>query len=59
MPKTRTAGISIDAAGNRLLDKRYRGVRIGLRLGPISQESAEERLRTEMRQPPKSFTALA
>jgi integrase len=36
------------ADGKRFTDKRYLGVRIGLRIGAITQDQAEERLRTEM-----------
>ena len=48
MATTRTPGITILADGNRFIDKRYLGIRIGLRIGAVSQEQAEERLRTEM-----------
>src|SRR4030095_3345971 len=48
MAKTRTPGITVLANGTRFIDKRYLGVRIGLRVGPVDQEQAEERLRTEM-----------
>ena len=48
MAKTRTPGITISTDGRRFIDKRHRGVRIGLRVGAISQEQAEERLRVEM-----------
>jgi integrase len=50
MTTTRTLGITIDANGNRFLDKRHRGVRIGMRVGAISQEQAEQRLRMETQQ---------
>jgi hypothetical protein len=34
MAATRTPGITVDAAGNVFIDKRHRGTRICLRLGP-------------------------
>ena len=48
MAKTRTLGITVLADGRLFIDKRYLGVRIGLRVGAITQEQAEERLRVEM-----------
>ncbi len=48
MAKTRTPGITVLADGRLFIDKRYRGVRIGLRVGTVTQEQAEERLRREM-----------
>lgn len=48
MPSTRTPGITMDAAGHRIVDKEHRGVRIFLRLGPGSQEYAEHRLDAEV-----------
>ena len=48
MATTRTSGITVLADGRRFVDKRYLGVRIGLRVGAVTQEQAEERLRTEM-----------
>jgi integrase len=48
MAATRTPGITVLADGTRFIDKRYLGVRIGLRVGAVTQEQAEERLRTEM-----------
>ena len=33
MATTRTPGITIGSDGRRLLDKRYRGIRIGMRVG--------------------------
>ena len=48
MAATRTLGITILADGRRFIDKRHLGVRIGLRVGSVTQEQAEERLRTEM-----------
>ena len=48
MATTRTPGITVLADGRLFIDKRYLGVRIGLRVGAITQEQAEERLETEM-----------
>ena len=48
MATTRTPGITVLADGRRFIDKRYLGVRIGLRVGAVTQEQAEERLRTEV-----------
>ena len=48
MAKTRTRGITVLADDRRIIDKRYLGARIGLRVGAVTQEQAEERLRTEM-----------
>src|SRR6266508_4228242 len=48
MATTRTPGITVLADGRRFIDKRYLGIRIGLRVGSITQEHAEERLRVEM-----------
>src|SRR6266545_6830906 len=48
MATTRTPGITVLADGRRFIDKRYLGVRIGLRVGAITQEQAEERLQVEM-----------
>src|SRR5204863_2202180 len=48
MATTRTQGITVLADGQRFIDKRYLGVRIGLRVGAITQEQAEERLQIEI-----------
>ena len=48
MATTRTPGITILTDGRRFIDKRYLGVRIGLRVGAITQEQAEERLDIEI-----------
>jgi len=48
MASTRTPGITIDADGRRFIDKHYRGVRIGMRVGPVTQDQAEQRLQTEI-----------
>jgi hypothetical protein len=45
---TRTPGITIGDDGRRFIDKRYRGIRIGMRIGSASQEQAEHRLATEI-----------
>jgi integrase len=46
--RTRTPGITLDPNGNRIINKELRGVRLFLRLGPVSQEDAEARLHTEL-----------
>lgn len=48
MPSTRTPGITVDAHGHRRINKEYRGERIFLRLGPVTQEDAERRLLAEI-----------
>src|SRR6202049_2262469 len=48
MTTTRTPGITVLADGRRFIDKRYLGVRIGLRVGAVTQEQAEERLDIEI-----------
>jgi len=48
MAATRTQGITVDTNGNFTIDKEHRGVRIYLRLGPLSQEDAEQRLDAEI-----------
>jgi integrase len=48
MATTRTPGITVLADGRRFIDKRYLGVRIGLRVGAVTQEQAEGRLQVEM-----------
>src|ERR1700720_3590473 len=48
MAATRTPGITILTDGRRFIDKRYLGVRIGLRVGAVTQEQAEERLDIEI-----------
>ena len=48
MATTRTPGITVLADGRRFIDKRYFGVRIGLRVGAVTQEQAEERLQIEI-----------
>src|SRR3982074_3263186 len=48
MATTRTPGITVLPDGRRFIDKRYLGVRIGLRVGAITQEQAEERLDIEI-----------
>jgi integrase len=50
MATTRTPGITLARDGRFFIDKRYRGVRIGMRIGAVDQEQAEQRLRTEMTQ---------
>jgi hypothetical protein len=36
MASTRTPGITIDSDGHRFLDKRYHGIRIGMRVGSVT-----------------------
>ena len=48
MAATRTPGITIGPDGRFFIDKRHRGVRIGMRIGAVSLTQAEARLRTEM-----------
>ena len=48
MATTRTPGITVLADGRLFIDKRYLGVRFGLRVGAVTQAQAEERLRVEM-----------
>ena len=49
MPATRTPGITIGADARYFIDKRYRGFRIGMRMGTVSQQQAEQRLAAQMR----------
>ena len=48
MATTCTPGITVLADGRRFIDKRYLGVRIGMRVGAVTQEQAEERLEVEL-----------
>jgi integrase len=48
MATTRTPGITVLTDGRRFIDKRYLGVRIGRRVGAVTQEQAEERLQVEI-----------
>lgn len=48
MAATRTPGITVGVDGRFFIDKRYRGIRIGIRLGAITQDQAERRLQREM-----------
>ena len=48
MARTRTPGIRIDRNGRRIIDKEHHGVEIYVRLGPIRQEHAEQRLANEI-----------
>ena len=48
MATTRTPGITVLAEGRRFIDKRRLGVGIDLRVGAVTQDKAEKRLRTEM-----------
>lgn len=47
MAATRTPGITLGADGRFFIDKRYRGIRIGTRVGPVTQDQAEQRLQTQ------------
>jgi hypothetical protein len=40
MAATRTPGMTLSADGRFFIDKRYRGIRIGMRVGPVTQEQA-------------------
>jgi hypothetical protein len=44
MAATRIPRITTDADCRFFIDKRYRGLRIGVRVGDITRERAEERL---------------
>jgi hypothetical protein len=48
MATTRTPGITVLADGRRFIDKRYLGIRIGLRVGAVTQQEAEDRLQIEI-----------
>jgi integrase len=48
MGSTRTPGITVDANGVRVINKEHHGDRLFLRLGQVSQDAAEQRLRTEI-----------
>lgn len=48
MAKTRTGGVLVWPDGTRSIDKQHRGERIFIRLGKVSQEEAEQRLRAEL-----------
>ena len=48
MASTRTPGITVDANGNRIINKEHHGIRLFVRLGNFSQDCAEMRLRSEM-----------
>src|SRR4030095_8528874 len=48
MATTRTPGITVLADGCRFIDKWFLGVRIGLRIGAVTQDQAENRLQTEL-----------
>jgi hypothetical protein len=57
MARTRTPGIRMDRNGGRIIDKEHRGKGIYLRLGPISQEHAEQRLADEIARAMPSLSA--
>jgi len=48
MSCTRILGITVNAAGQRIMDKEHRGIRIYARLGTVSEEDAQQRLIAEM-----------
>lgn len=48
MTITRSPGITVGFDGKRIINKEYRGVRLFLRLGNLSQDDAEQRLRNEI-----------
>jgi integrase len=48
MSSTHIPGITVNAAGHRVIDKEHRGVRIYARLGSVSEEDARQRLAAEM-----------
>ena len=48
MATTGTPGITVLTDGRRFIDKRYLGVRIGVRVGAVTQEQAEQRLSVEI-----------
>lgn len=50
MATTRTRGISVDKDGARTINKICKGERIFIRLGKVSQDTAEQRLADEIRQ---------
>ena len=59
MASTRTPGITTSIDGRRFIDKRYRGVRIGMRVGAITQERAELRLGAQMQRIDLDFARRA
>ena len=48
MSCTRILGITVNAAGQGIMDKEHRGIRIYARLGTVSEEDAQQRLIAEM-----------
>jgi integrase len=48
MAATRTPGITLARDGRFFIDKRYRGIRIGMRAGATSIDQVEQRLNAEM-----------
>jgi len=50
MAKTRTSGIILNKDGTRIINKIYKGESIYRRLGIVSQEEAEQRLKQEIAQ---------
>jgi integrase len=54
MGRTRTSGIIVDADGNRIVNKRYRGTTLYRRLGRVSQEEAEQWLSRQIEEQRKA-----
>lgn len=48
MAITAVPGINVDVDGKRIINKEYRGIRLFRRLGVVTQEHAERRLRREI-----------
>ena len=48
MPSTQVPGLTVNAAGQHIIDKEYRGVRIFARLGAIAEEDAARQVRVAM-----------
>jgi len=59
MPRTTTPGITVNAAGHRIIDKEHRGIRICIRLRPSSEEEAKRRLAAEMQRIEQELQRLA
>jgi integrase len=50
MGRSKTAGITVDAAGNRIISKTVEGIQIFARLGAVTQEQAEAELARRVRE---------
>jgi hypothetical protein len=55
MLRTPTPGITVNAAGQRIIDKEHRGVRIFARLGVVSEDEAMRRLHLEIHRVDQEF----